>query len=192
MSLSKESKEGVFERILNKYLKSLQERPLLTKSCTSASVSALGNFLSQIIAPNPDNKIHWRSVLSYAIFAFTLSAPIIHYFYIYLEKFSPKKEKSKTDAIKRLIIDRFLFTPPFILLFLYVVPLLEGQSSAYAIQRIREVFWMILKMNWKVWTIFTYINVNYVPIKYRVLFGNAVGLFWSIYVAIQRRKMAGK
>ena len=24
---------------------------------------------------------------------------------------------------------------------------------------------MILKMNWKVWTIFTYINVNYIPLK---------------------------
>ena len=24
---------------------------------------------------------------------------------------------------------------------------------------------MILKMNWKVWTVFTYINVNYIPLK---------------------------
>ena len=34
MSLSKESKEGFFESLLNKYLNSLQKRPLLTKSCT--------------------------------------------------------------------------------------------------------------------------------------------------------------
>ena len=61
---------------------------------------------------------------------FTLSAPIIHYFYIFLEKFSPKKDKSKTDAFKRLIIDRFIFTPPFILLFLYVVPQLEVSNTA--------------------------------------------------------------
>jgi hypothetical protein len=59
-------------------------------------------------------------------FRFCLSAPIIHYFYIFLEKIQPRKEKpSQIDNIKRLLIDRFLFTPPFILLFLYVVTILE-------------------------------------------------------------------
>ncbi|KAL4223126.1 Mpv17 / PMP22 [Mactra antiquata] len=191
MSHSKESRENIFETILNKYLKLLQEKPLITKSCTSATVSALGNFLSQKIAPPPGGKVVWRSVASYAAFAFFISAPVIHHFYLFLEKIQPKKDKpSKIDNIKRLLIDRFLFTPPFIALFLYVVTILEGHGSAVAIEKIRSQFWMILKMNWKVWTLFTYINVNYIPVRYRVLFGNTVGLFWSIYVAIQRRKLA--
>ena len=49
----------------------------------------------------------------------------------------------------------------------FVVFLLQGQSAEFAIERIKQLFWMILKMNWKVWTIFTYINVNYIPIKVR-------------------------
>ncbi|XP_060600498.1 peroxisomal membrane protein 2-like [Ruditapes philippinarum] len=156
----------------------------------SASVSALGNFISQKVAPHPDGKVKWRSVASYATFAFCLSAPIIHYFYIFLEKIQPRKEKpSQIDNIKRLLIDRFLFTPPFILLFLYVVTILEGQGSAVAMEKIRTQFWTILKMNWKVWTIFTFINVNYIPVRYRVLFGNMVGLFWSVFVAVKRRQM---
>ncbi|XP_060578194.1 peroxisomal membrane protein 2-like [Ruditapes philippinarum] len=190
MSLSKESKENFFESILNKYLKLLKEKPLITKCCTSASVSALGNFISQKVAPHPDGKVKWRSVASYATFAFCLSAPIIHYFYMLLEKIQPRKEKpSQIDNIKRLLIDRFLFTPPFILLFLYVVTILEGQGSAVAMEKIRTQFWTILKMNWKVWTIFTFINVNYIPVRYRVLFGNMVGLFWSVFVAVKRRQM---
>lgn len=191
MSLSKESKENFFESILNKYLQLLKDKPLITKACTSAGVSALGNFISQKIAPAPDGKVSWRSVASYAAFAFCCSAPIIHYFYIWLEKVSPKKDKpSQIDNIKRLLIDRLLFTPPFIMLFLYVVTILEGQGNAVAIEKIKTQFWMILKMNWKVWTIFTYININYIPVRYRVLFGNMVGLFWSVLVALKRRQVA--
>ncbi|KAH3891846.1 peroxisomal membrane protein 2-like [Dreissena polymorpha] len=191
MSLSKESRENFFERLLNNYQKWLKEKPLLTKACTSGSVSALGNVISQKVAPQPGGKIVWRSVLSYAAFGFCLSAPIIHYFYIWLEKILPRKETtSQIENIKRLLIDRFIFTPPFILLFLYVVTILEGHGSAVAIKKIKEQFWTILKMNWKVWTLFTYINVNYIPQKYRVLFGNMVGLFWSVFVALKRRQMS--
>ncbi|WAR02830.1 PXMP2-like protein [Mya arenaria] len=156
MSLSKESRENFFENLLNKYLKSLKERPLITKCCTR----------------------------------FCVSAPIIHYFYIFLSKVAPPKDKpSQVDNIKRLLIDRLIFTPPFIVLFLYVVTILEGQGSAEAVKKIREQFWTILKMNWKVWTIFTYININYIPQRYRVLFGNTVGLFWTVFIAIKRKQI---
>ncbi|XP_052800121.1 peroxisomal membrane protein 2-like [Mya arenaria] len=192
MSLSKESRENFFENLLNKYLKSLKERPLITKCCTSATISALGNFISQKIAPQKDGKVVWRSVAAYATMAFCVSAPIIHYFYIFLSKVAPPKDKpSQVDNIKRLLIDRLIFTPPFIVLFLYVVTILEGQGSAEAVKKIREQFWTILKMNWKVWTIFTYININYIPQRYRVLFGNTVGLFWTVFIAIKRKQMSG-
>lgn len=36
---------------------------------SSASISALGNFISQKIAPQAEGKIAWRSVASYAAFA---------------------------------------------------------------------------------------------------------------------------
>ncbi|XP_071179080.1 peroxisomal membrane protein 2-like isoform X1 [Mytilus edulis] len=162
----------------------------------SSSVSAIGNIISQLIVPNQQNggKIAWRSVATYASFSFVVSGPLIHYFYIWMDKLIPKKKESATfDGIKRVVFDRFIFAPPFILLFLYAVTMLEGSGHEAAIAKIKETFWPILKMNWQIWTVFQFINVNYVPLKYRVLFGNAVALVWSVIhviVAVKRRQLA--
>ena len=196
MSLSKDkSSENPFEKAFKAYIGLLQTRPILTKSITSASVSSIGNIISQLIVPNPQNgrKIAWRSVAAYASFSFVVSGPLIHYFYIMLDKIVPKKKESATlDGIKRVLFDRFVFAPPFILFFLYTVTLLEGYGHQAAVVKIKETFWPILKMNWQIWTIFQFINVNYVPLKYRVLFGNVMALVWSVIVAVKRRQLSSQ
>ena len=55
--------------------------------------------------------------------SFVCTGPIIYHFYRNLEKLVPKGEPY--SKIKRLIIDRFLFSPPFILLFFVVTSLLQ-------------------------------------------------------------------
>ncbi|XP_046380539.1 peroxisomal membrane protein 2-like [Haliotis rufescens] len=189
MSLSKSKEDNPVEKALKAYLKLLQEKPILTKACTSAVVSSLGNIVSQLIVPNPQTKgrIAWRSTLAYATFGFCVSGPVFHYFYVNLEKFFPKG--SPNAALKKVLFDRLIFTPPFIFLFLYVVSVLEGQGHAASMHRIRETYWYILKMNWKVWTIIQFINIKYIPVKYRVLFGNAVSLIWSVFISYKRRSM---
>lgn len=37
--------------------------------------------------------------------------------------------------------------------------------------------------NWKIWPAATMINFMYVPMQYRVLFANFIGLFWNIYLS---------
>ncbi|XP_033748726.1 peroxisomal membrane protein 2-like [Pecten maximus] len=196
MSLSKDEKKrepNAAERMLTAYLNSLQTQPILTKACTSGTIAGLGNFLSQVIVPNQGNggKIVWRSVFAYGTFGFCISGPLIHHFYQMLEKMMPKKkDAAMLDGIKRVVMDRLICAPPFLLLFLYIVPILEGSGHVAAVKKIKETFIPVLLMNWKVWTIFQFININYVPLKYRVLFGNAIALIWSIYLATKRRQMA--
>ena len=38
-------------------------------------------------------------------------------------------------------------------------------------------------MSWRVWPLAQYLNFNFVPAQYRVLFGNLVGFFWGIYMS---------
>ncbi|XP_060068596.1 peroxisomal membrane protein 2-like [Ylistrum balloti] len=196
MSLSKDEKKkepSAVERMMGAYLKSLQERPVITKACTSGTITALGNFLSQLIVPNQGNggKVVWRSVFAYGAFGFFISGPLIHKFYEMLDKIMPKKkDAAMLDGIKRVIMDRLICAPPFLLLFLYIVPILEGHGHAEAVKKIKETFLTVLIMNWRVWTIFQFVNINYIPQKYRVLFGNAVALVWTIFLATKRRQMA--
>ncbi|XP_013409105.1 peroxisomal membrane protein 2 [Lingula anatina] len=186
MSLSKGSDDSFIEKLFKEYSRLLREKPVLTKAVTSAISSGLGNFLSQVISGNHKvGGIQWRSVAAFSIFGFVITGPLTHNFYSWLDTAVPKT--ASYAGLKRIVIDRFVFAPPFLLLFFYIVAILEGQSSDAAIQKIREFYWGALKMNWRVWGIFQYINVNYVPQQYRVLFANLVSLGWNIYLAARRQ-----
>ena len=39
----------------------------------------------------------------------------------------------------------------------------QGKSHREAIMKIRETYWTALKMSWRVWIVFQYVNLNYVP-----------------------------
>ena len=42
---------------------------------------------------------------------------------------------------------------------------LQGYGIQGSLRKLQDTFWTVLKMNWKAWTPFQYINVNYVPIQ---------------------------
>lgn len=59
---------------------------------------------------------------------FFLSGPLIHYFYEFLDKFIPKT--ASYSKAKRLLIDRGVMSPALLLVFFYVVAILEVSGSA--------------------------------------------------------------
>ncbi|XP_041378739.1 peroxisomal membrane protein 2-like [Gigantopelta aegis] len=191
MSWSKEKDDNALDKALNTYSKLIQERPVLTKAITSACISSLGNILSQLIVPSSQlgNKIAWRSVLSYASFGFFISGPVVHHWYRLLEHLGGSK-KDSTVVIKKILADRLLFTPPFIFTFLYVISILEGHGHKGAMHRIKEVYWYILKTNWKAWTAIQFFIIKYIPMKYRVLVGNFAQLVMTIFISYKRRQMS--
>ena len=46
----------------------------------------------------------------------------------------------------------------------------------------------LLIANWKVWTVPQFVNVNFVPQKFRVLFANMVSLVWNVYLSTIDKK----
>jgi len=183
-------KKSIISKALAEYIRLLQERPVITKAVTNSVVSGFGNIVSQFISPDvtTGGKINWRSVFAYSSFGFLVNGPLIHHFYVFLEKFLPKNQPNA--QIKRVLFDRLVFAPPFLLIFLYYVAIVEGAGQKGAAQRIKDTYWMILKLNWSVWTIIQYININYIPLKFRTVFGNACALVWMVFISIKRRQMA--
>ena len=49
---------------------------------------------------------------------------------------------------------------------------------------IKKAYAAALLLNWKVWTPCQVVNFKYVPVQYRVLFGNCVALWWNIYLSM--------
>ncbi|MEQ2221873.1 Peroxisomal membrane protein 2 [Ilyodon furcidens] len=89
--------------------------------------------------------------------------------------------------VKRLLLDRLIFAPGFLLLFYLVMNILEAKGWEDFERKMRRSYWTALKMNWKVWTPFTFININFVPVQFRVLFANMIALFWYAYLATVRK-----
>lgn len=185
MSLSKSQDDNFFKAIVQKYLRLLHEKPLLTKACTSACTGALGNLMSQWLVPSASGKINWRSVLAFALTGFCFVGPVMHNFYRYLEKVVPKN--ASRVFLKRLLIDRFLYTPFFLIVYLYSVALLEGLPGKIDHEKVLAVYRIAVVMNWKALTIIQFININYVPQQYRVLVGNFISLAWNCYIALKRK-----
>ncbi|XP_050739840.1 peroxisomal membrane protein 2-like [Eriocheir sinensis] len=178
----------LLQKGLVSYNESLSTRPLVTKACTSAVTTGLGDLLGQVIARQ--HRINLHSIARHATFGLLVTGPLAHHFYSLLDRWVPPGGKGA--ALKRLLLDRLGFAPLLLVLYLYLLARMEGKSHRSAQGETRHKIWPALKMNWKVWTPIQFINVNYIPQKYRSLFGNVVALFWVMYITNKRRQAAKK
>jgi hypothetical protein len=108
------------QRLIRLYNDYLRRKPVLTKSVTSAVLSGLGNLAAQRIN---GSGIRWRSVAAFSVLGFAFSGPLLHYFYQHLNRTFPPK--SQHAVIKKILVDELVFSPPFLLLFFYIIALLE-------------------------------------------------------------------
>ncbi|KAI9545115.1 Peroxisomal membrane protein 2 [Dissostichus eleginoides] len=109
---------------------------------------------------------------------FFITGPVSHIFYQLMEVWMPKTDP--LCIVKRLLLDRLIFAPGFLLMFYFVINILEAKGWRDFESKMRGSYWTALKMNWKVWTPFQFVNINFVPVEFRVLFANMVALFWYL------------
>uniref|UniRef100_A0A8D0BLT1 Peroxisomal membrane protein 2 n=1 Tax=Salvator merianae TaxID=96440 RepID=A0A8D0BLT1_SALMN len=180
--LSKPVPGSLPQKLLARYLLLLRLYPVLTKAVSSALLSALGSVVSQIIEKTQKKGgLDLRGPLRFAIYGFLFTGPLSHYFYLYLEHQIPSDVPFA--IVKKLLLDRLVVAPAFLLLFYFVMNFLEGRDTSALVKRLKTSYWTALKMNWKVWTPVQFINLTYVPMQFQVLFGNLVALFWFAYLA---------
>ncbi|KAF1389129.1 hypothetical protein PFLUV_G00070260 [Perca fluviatilis] len=179
-------------RLLQQYLVLLKKYPILTKSVTSGILTALGNLLSQFLEARKKakngaqvNEIDTAAAARYAIYGLFITGPLSHYFYQLMEVWMPSTDP--LCLVKRLLLDRLVFAPGFLLIFYFVMNILEAKGWTDFEKKMRGSYWTALKMNWKVWTPFQFININFVPVQFRVLFANMIALFWYAYLASVRK-----
>ncbi|XP_029018187.1 peroxisomal membrane protein 2 [Betta splendens] len=183
---------SVHFRLLQQYLVLLKRYPILTKSITSGILTALGNLLSQILEARKKRQsgastsdIDTAGAIRYGIYGLCITGPVSHFFYQLMEVWMPTTDPY--CIVKRLLLDRLFFAPGFLLLFYFVMNVLEAKGWDDFEKKMKRSYWTALKMNWKVWTPFQFINVNFVPVQFRVLFANVIALFWYAYLASVRK-----
>ncbi|XP_011837617.1 PREDICTED: peroxisomal membrane protein 2 [Mandrillus leucophaeus] len=163
----------------------VETRPGSGSSRRGGILSALGNFLAQMIEKKR-KKENSRSLdvggpLRYAVYGFFFTGPLSHFFYLFMEHWIPPEVP--LAGLRRLLLDRLVFAPAFLMLFFLIMNFLEGKDASAFATKMRGGFWPALRMNWRVWTPVQFININYIPLKFRVLFANLAALFWYAYLA---------
>lgn len=151
---------------------------------SSGILSALGNLLAQMIEKKQkkdSQSLEVSGLLRYLVYGLFVTGPLSHYLYLSMEYWVPPEVP--WARVKRLLLDRLFFAPTFLLLFFFVMNLLEGKNISVFVAKMRSGFWPALQMNWRMWTPLQFININYVPLQFRVLFANIAALFWYAYLA---------
>lgn len=90
-------------------------------------------------------------------------------------------------AIPGTLLDQLVCVPPFLTGF-YIFSnwvkhnfTLEGLNAG--VEQAKLKIKRTVLTNWKIWPTVTMINLMFVPIQFRVLFSNFVGIFWNMYLS---------
>eukprot|EP01121_Diplochlamys_sp_Union-15-3_P003421 TRINITY_DN1328_c0_g1_i4.p1 TRINITY_DN1328_c0_g1~~TRINITY_DN1328_c0_g1_i4.p1 ORF type:complete len:203 (+),score=22.46 TRINITY_DN1328_c0_g1_i4:40-648(+) len=183
------------------YLQSLQKRPVITKSVTSGVIYCLGDILGQkieqykaatantkyddideVIVPQYDI----GRTIKFGIFGLLINAPLIHYWYKFLDWLLQNVKGAKLVWIQ-LFLDEIIFGPIYLVIYYYVMGIMNGTLKNVPKKIKRELIPTAIE-SLKVWVPVQYINFKLVPPHLRVLFGNLVALGWNAYFSIISNK----
>lgn len=112
------------------------------------------------------------------------SGPLIHFFHAFLESvvFKGRRQSSLSVVTGKMMIDQFLFSPIFTVLYFYMRALAEDQSLTTTTTMLKRELLSIMKSSWTVWIPANFLNYLLIPVDLRVLFGSVIGLFWNAYL----------
>jgi protein Mpv17 len=177
----------------NWYDKWLTKAPLLTKGITSAVIYGLGDRIAQKMEQQKHpqqqeehqvtnwNKSLQRTARMMFWGGFAL-APLTHHWLNFLDR--SVKGTGKLLIAKKIALDQLIYTPPLFTAFYLTTQFLEGDKDRRAIMdgtmaRLPQT----LVVNWMVWPVIQVATFGFVPLPYRLLFINCMGLGWSIFMS---------
>ena len=193
------------QEISGVYKSCLSNRPLLTKSTTSAVIMSISDVLCQKleqsidihhpdtchqplrVAINNENsktppQLDWHRTRQVAITGFTWSGPISHTWYAILEHLVTIEDKL-VGLILRMLMDAFIFSPIAVVGYFIWRTILEGGGVNDIVAKLRDSYVNALLASFRFWPCVNIINFSLVPVEYRVLYNNMLSLFWNGYLS---------
>lgn len=176
---------------------------LLHEAISSAILWSLGDILAQCIerysklndinhphelqndrsstSTSAWSSIQWKRTARLAFYGSCIWTTPTHFWFHFLQTTFPKHDFA--SGFMRMMCDQIFYSPMVIDSLLMTTGLLEGMSFSAAFDKIVLQFWPIIYRNWLLWPIVQIINMNYVPLEYRMLFVNLINLPWTAYLA---------
>lgn len=178
------------------YKEMLQTTPLLTKSLTSSGVMTVSDFICQKLVLTLASKhgndkrstpLDVVRMLRVAITGFVWSGPIQHWWFSTLDKFVTI-QNPLLRLMVQLLLDAMIFSPLTISGYFSMRSILEGSGLPGAYHKLSTRFVPTLVSSWQFWPVVNAVNFGLVPLPFRVLYGNVLGLFWTGYLTFVNSK----
>lgn len=129
-------------------------------------------------------RISFKRIVVFGLYGLAITGPILHIWYGFLDYMLSSLKNIKSKAVLKVLVDRLLFGPPFVLLTVFFLQYLQTLSVSKTTTYIRRCYVAVLLMNQKVWTIAQAVNFSVIPVELQVLFVNAVSIGWNTYLSL--------
>ncbi|KAK8785035.1 hypothetical protein V5799_008596 [Amblyomma americanum] len=95
------------------------------------------------VDPDSHKRYDWKIMLRYMVFATTVSAPFLHYWYRYLDRAIPAK--GTKEAIQKALADQAVSSTIILAIFY------PGESARCSLSSSREVLSCLRSLQWYAW-----------------------------------------
>ncbi|XVF38498.1 hypothetical protein REPUB_Repub20aG0107300 [Reevesia pubescens] len=173
-----------------KYLIQLQAHPLRTKAITAGVLAGCSDLIAQKISGV--KRIQLRRLLLIMCYGFAYSGPFGHFLHKVMDIIFRGKKGSKTVA-KKVLLEQLTSSPWNNFFFMmYYGLVVEGRPWNLVRSKVRNDYPKIQLTAWKFWPIVGWINYQYMPLQFRVLFHSFVASCWAIFLNLKARSVAIK
>ncbi|KAL7934513.1 hypothetical protein V8C35DRAFT_301114 [Trichoderma chlorosporum] len=97
-----------------------------------------------------------------------------------------KDRLNVTHTAIKFVLDQSISAPLNTVAFLYLMGGMTFQSNAQIWSNIENDFWPMLIAGYRVWPLVGLLNLSVVPFDYRQLVGSTAGLFWGIFLSLNK------
>ncbi|KAL4487911.1 hypothetical protein ABPG72_022771 [Tetrahymena utriculariae] len=176
------------------YSNLLVTHPLKTKMATASVIFSAADIMCQKFVEEKKQIDYRRTCCNTFVGAF-IQAPLLHGWMnvvlqrvlnIYLPRMGLLVNATNTQkTIWSVVLDQLLYSP-FIQFFYYMsTNLLINGNLESGINAIKNKMPKSLVDSYKIWPASNYICYGYVPLQFRVLWTNLVGVGWQMYMSYQ-------
>ncbi|VDM96819.1 unnamed protein product [Thelazia callipaeda] len=148
----------------------------------AGALAATADVLTQNVVEKRWHKGEYSGIrtVRFATLILFWIAPITYRWFLLLEKL---KGKPNLLPLKRMIIDQSMAAPTFTFTFITNLHLLERKPFHEALGIAKKEIIPVMKTNYRVWPAVQLVNFYLLPLRYRLVFVQFVGLFWNMYLS---------
>ena len=176
-------------RLFSEYRLLVKNYPVRTKAITSLITAIVGEILGGAVRARRARErfsIDSKRITIFGLYGLVITGPILHYWYTLLEKITVGMGvKDVARTIVKLVIDRGLFGPPFVLLTVSFIQFLQSNFSfGKASAAVKRTFVAVLIANQKFWVLVQLLNFGVVPVDLQLLFVNIASIAWNTLLSL--------